>query len=55
MSNSQGRYNLCYNGRVIYKDLSFDDCSDIIQDLSEQFYSGADIDPELIELDPLFD
>jgi hypothetical protein len=55
MSNSQDRYNLCYNGRVIYKDLSFDDCSDIIQDLSEQFYSGEDINPELIELEPLFD
>ena len=35
-------YNLLYKGRIIHQNL---------QDLSEQFYAGEDIDPELIELE----
>ena len=44
-------YNLLYKGRKIYSDLTMEDCGEILQDLSEQFYAGEDIDPELIELE----
>ena len=46
-------YNLLYKGRKIYKDLSAEDCSEILQDLSERFYSGEDIDPNLIEMEEI--
>lgn len=47
------RYNILYNGRKIYQDLSMDDCTEVIQDLSESYFSGEDIDPNLIELEEI--
>ena len=44
-------YNLLYKGRIIHQNLTAEDCCEILQDLSEQFYEGEDIDPELIELE----
>lgn len=46
-------YNLLYKGRKIYKDLTADECSEILQDFSERYFSGEDIDPELIELEEI--
>ncbi len=47
-------YNLSYKGRTIYKDLSAEDCAEILQDFSERFFSGEDIDPNLIELEEIY-
>ena len=46
-------YNLSYKGRTIYKDLSAEDCAEILQDLSERFYSGEDINPTDIEMEEI--
>jgi hypothetical protein len=46
-------YNLLYKGRKIYKDLTMEDCSEILQDFSERFYSGEDINPNDIELEEI--
>jgi hypothetical protein len=47
-------YNLLYKGRKIYQDLTAEDCSEILQDFSERFYEGEDIDPNLIELEEIY-
>jgi hypothetical protein len=47
------KYNLLYKGRKIYKDLSMEECTEILQELSESFYAGDDIDPNLIELEEI--
>ena len=47
------KFNVLYNGRKIYKDLSAEECTEVLQDLSESFYSGDDIDPNLIELEEI--
>jgi len=47
-------YNLLYKGRKIYTNLTTEDCSEILQDLSERFYSGEDIDPSLIEMEEIY-
>ena len=44
-------YNLLYKGRKIYTDLTMEDCSEILQDFSERFYSGEDVDINEIELE----
>jgi len=31
-------------------DLSAEDCTEVLQDLSESFFSGELVDPEMIEL-----
>ena len=46
-------YNLLYKGRKIYMNLTMEDCSEILQNFSERFYSGEDIDPNLIEMEEI--
>ena len=46
-------YNILYKGRIIYKNLSAEECSEILQDFSERFFSGEDIDPNLIEMEEI--
>ena len=47
-------YNLCYKGRKIYTNLSIEDCTEILQDFSERYFSGEDIDPSLIEMEEIY-
>jgi hypothetical protein len=47
-------YNLLYKGRKIYSNLTIEDCSEILQDFSERFFSGEDIDPNLIEMEEIY-
>ena len=47
------RYNILYKGRKIYMNLSAEDCTEVLQDLSESFFSGELINPELIELEEI--
>ena len=46
-------YNVLYKGRKIYTNLSMEDCTEVLQDLSESFFSGEVINPELIELEEI--
>jgi len=46
-------YNLLYKGRKIYTNLTTEECSEILQDFSERYFSGEDIDPNLIELEEI--
>jgi hypothetical protein len=47
------QYNVLYKGRKIYTNLSAEECTEVLQDLSERFFSGDDIDPNLIELEEI--
>jgi len=47
------KFNVLYKGRKIYTNLSMEDCTEIIQDFSERFYSGEDINPNEIELEEI--
>jgi hypothetical protein len=47
------QYNVLYKGRKIYKDLSAEECTEVIQELSERFYSDEDFDPTLIEMEEI--
>jgi hypothetical protein len=46
-------FNVLYKGRKIYTNLSMEDCTEILQDFSERFYSGEDINPNEIELEEI--
>jgi hypothetical protein len=46
-------YNVLYKGRKIYTNLTMEDCSEILQDFAERFYSGEDTDPNLIEMEEI--
>jgi hypothetical protein len=47
-------YNLLYKGRKIYTNLSAEDCAEILEDFSERYFSGEDIDPTLIEMEETY-
>ena len=47
------KYNVLYKGRKIYINLTPEECSEVLQDLSERFYSDEDIDPNLIEMEEI--
>jgi hypothetical protein len=47
------KFNVLYKGRKIYTNLTAEDCSEILQDLSERFYSGEDLDLNLIEMEEI--
>ncbi len=49
------KYNVLYKGRKIYTNLTMEDCSEILQDFSEWFYSGEDVDINEIELEEILD
>jgi hypothetical protein len=46
-------YNLLYKGRKIYTNLTVEECSEILQDFSERFYSGEELDLNLLELEEI--
>jgi broad-specificity NMP kinase len=48
------RFNVLYQGRKIYTNLTAEDCSEILQDFSERFYSGEDINLESLELEEIY-
>jgi hypothetical protein len=47
-------YNILYKGRKIHQDLTIEECSEILQELSERYFSGEDIDPNLIEMEEIY-
>lgn len=46
-------YNILYKGRKIYINLSAEECTEVLQDFSEDFFSGELIEPEFIELEEI--
>jgi hypothetical protein len=46
-------YNLLYKGRKIYTNLTMEDCSEILENFSERFYSGEDLNPNELELEEI--
>jgi hypothetical protein len=49
------KYNILYNGRKIYQSLSQEECLEILQDFSEEYYEkDSDIDVNLIELEEIY-
>jgi broad-specificity NMP kinase len=47
------KYNVLYKGRKIYKNLSSEECTEVLQELSERFYSDEEFDITLIELEEI--
>lgn len=46
-------FNILYKGRKIYTNLSYEDCLDIIDELSQKYYEGENVDPNEIVLEEI--
>lgn len=51
---SETRYNILYKGRKIYQNLCAEDCTEILQDFSERFYSNDDFNLIDLELEEIY-
>ena len=47
------QYNVLYKGRRIYTNLNAEECTEVLQDLSERFYSDEEFDITLIEMEEI--
>jgi len=46
-------YNILYKGRKIYMNLTTEDCSEVLDELSISYYNGEIVDPTLIEMEEI--
>ena len=46
-------FNILYKGRKIYTDLSYEECAEVLQNLSEEYYESQKYNPDDIELEEI--
>ena len=46
-------FNILYNGRKIYKDLSYEECAEVLDELSSKYYTDEEFNIELLELEEI--
>lgn len=46
-------YNILYDGRVIHKNLSHEECSEVLSEYSEQFYEDNNFNLDLFEIEEI--
>lgn len=46
-------YRILYDGKEVYTDLSYDEVSDIIEEIASRYFDGELIDPTKIQLEEI--
>lgn len=46
-------YNILYKGRKIYTHVTPEECTEILQEFSEKYFSGEDIEPNEIKMEEI--
>jgi hypothetical protein len=46
-------FNILYKGRKIYQDLSYEECTKVLDELSSKYYTDEEFDIELLELEQI--
>ena len=46
-------FNILYKGRKIYQDLSYEECVEVLDNLSQEYYQNEDYDINEIELEEI--
>ena len=46
-------FNILYKGRKIYQDLSYEECLEILDNLSQEYYQNENYDINEIELEEI--
>ena len=46
-------YRILYDGEEVYTDLSYDEVSDIIEEIASRYFNGELIDPTKIQLEEI--
>ena len=46
-------FNILYKGRKIYQNLSYEECTEVLDELSSKYYTEEDFDIEQLELEEI--
>ena len=46
-------FNILYKGRKIYTDLSYEECVEVLDNLSQEYYQNEEYDVNEIELEEI--
>lgn len=46
-------FNILYKGRKIYQDLSYEECVEVLDNLSQEYYQNENYDVNQIELEEI--
>ena len=46
-------FNILYKGRKIYQNLSYEECAEVLDELSSKYYTEEDFDIEQLELEEI--
>jgi len=46
-------FNILYKGRKIYTDLSYEECVEVLDNLSQEYYQNGEYDANEIELEEI--
>ena len=46
-------FNILYKGRKIYQDLSYEECIEVLDNLSQEYYQNENYDINEIELEEI--
>jgi hypothetical protein len=46
-------FNILYKGKTIHKNLSYEETTEILDELSEEYYNTGEYDPNEIELEEI--
>jgi len=46
-------FNILYKGRKIYQDLSYEECAEVLDNLSQEYYQNENYDINEIELEEI--
>jgi len=51
---SSKTFDILYQGRRIYQSLSYEDCADILEELSQRYYEDETFDVNELELEEIY-
>ena len=49
------KFNVLYKGRKIYSNLSHEECAEVLDEMSEKYYTDNQFDANLLELEEIKD
>ncbi len=47
------KFNVLYNGRKIYSDLSYEECTEVLDEMAQKYYSDLEFDINFLELEEI--
>jgi hypothetical protein len=48
-------FNILYNGRVLYKNLSHEECAEVLEEFSQRYYEDEEFNVNDLELEETYE